>query len=74
MTQDSPGSLQGVAAYEKVCGSIPMEWGTGGDMALDCTEDWVYFRVGKEDYMLSGDGFLMPTKKGQAVPDLRYFK
>jgi hypothetical protein len=24
--------------------------------------------------MLSGDGFLMPTKKGQAPPDLRYFK
>ena len=41
--------VQGVAAYEKVCGTIPLEWGAGGDMALDCTEDWAYFRVGKEE-------------------------
>lgn len=30
--------------------------------------------VGKESYFLSGDGHLMPTKKDQAPPDLRYFK
>jgi hypothetical protein len=30
--------------------------------------------VGKEYYFLSGDGFLMPTKKDQPPPDLRYFK
>src|SRR6266852_7653602 len=30
--------------------------------------------IGKENYFLSGDGLLMPTKKGQAPPDLRYFK
>jgi hypothetical protein len=24
--------------------------------------------------MLSADGFLMPAKKGQVPPDLRYFK
>jgi hypothetical protein len=24
--------------------------------------------------MLSADGLLMPTRKGQAPPDLRYFK
>ena len=29
--------------------------------------------IGKENYFLSGDGMLMPTKKGQAPPDLRYF-
>jgi hypothetical protein len=23
--------------------------------------------------MLSGDGYLMPTKKGQRPPDLKYF-
>jgi hypothetical protein len=23
--------------------------------------------------MISADGFLMPTKKGQTAPDLRYF-
>jgi hypothetical protein len=30
--------------------------------------------VGDDDYFLSGDGYLMPTKKGQQPPDLRYFK
>jgi hypothetical protein len=29
--------------------------------------------IGKENYFLSGDGHLMPTQKGQAPPDLRYF-
>jgi hypothetical protein len=24
--------------------------------------------------MISGDGLLMPTRKGQAAPDLKYFK
>jgi hypothetical protein len=24
--------------------------------------------------MISGDGYLMPTKKGQKAPDLRYFQ
>jgi hypothetical protein len=30
--------------------------------------------IGKENYFLSSDGLLMPTKKYQAPPDLRYFK
>jgi hypothetical protein len=30
--------------------------------------------IGKDAYMLSAEGFLMPTKKDQAPPDLRYFK
>jgi hypothetical protein len=30
--------------------------------------------IGKENYFLSGEGLLMPTKKNQAPPDLRYFK
>jgi len=30
--------------------------------------------IGKENYFLSGDGLLMPAKKDQAAPDLRYFK
>jgi hypothetical protein len=29
--------------------------------------------IGKENYFLSGDGTLMPAKKNQAPPDLRYF-
>ena len=30
--------------------------------------------IGKENYFLSWDGLLMPAKKDQAPPDLRYFK
>jgi len=30
--------------------------------------------VGGESYFISGDGFLMPVRKDQAPPDLRYFK
>jgi hypothetical protein len=39
-----------------------------------CGQDNAHVLVGKEDYMISGDGFLMPVRKGQAPPDLRYFK
>jgi hypothetical protein len=30
--------------------------------------------IGKQNYYTSGDGFLMPARKNQAPPDLRYFK
>ncbi len=43
------GRMQPADAYQKVCGTIPIEWGAGGDMALDCTEKYAYFRVGKEE-------------------------
>ncbi len=39
-----------------------------------CAEDNAHVSIGKEDYYLSSDGYLMPVKKGQAPPDLRYFK
>jgi hypothetical protein len=38
-----------------------------------CAEAQVWVNVGKENYFLSSDGYLMPTKKDQAPPDLRYF-
>jgi hypothetical protein len=38
-----------------------------------CAEGNQHVKIGAETYMLSGDGRLMPTKKGQAPPDLRYF-
>jgi len=38
-----------------------------------CAENNPHLRVGKEYYFVSGDGFLMPTRKGQAPPDTRYF-
>jgi len=39
-----------------------------------CAENNVHIIIGNEDYFLSADGFLMPIKKDQAPPDLRYFK
>jgi hypothetical protein len=40
----------------------------------NCAEDNRHVSVGKEDYFISGDDFLMPAKKGQPAPDLKYFK
>jgi hypothetical protein len=40
----------------------------------DCTEDNHHIGIGNEHYFLSADGYLMPAKKGQAPPDLRYFR
>jgi hypothetical protein len=39
----------------------------------DCTEDNHHVNIGKEHYFISADGHLMPAKKGQAPPDLKYF-
>ena len=41
---------------------------------VSCAEGTNYVVVGTDVYFLSGDGFLMPTKKDQAPPDARYFK
>ena len=38
-----------------------------------CAEGNQHIRIGTEIYMISADGNLMPAKKGQAPPDLRYF-
>ena len=39
-----------------------------------CPEGNGILRIGAENYFLSGEGMLMPTRKGQEPPDLRYFK
>jgi hypothetical protein len=38
-----------------------------------CTENNQHVRIGNENYMIGADGLLMPAKKGQQPPDLRYF-
>lgn len=48
LADSKAGKMQPVAAYERICGTTPVEWGAGGDMALDANEDWAYFRLGKE--------------------------
>jgi hypothetical protein len=38
-----------------------------------CAENNPHVVIADEPYMLSADGFLMPAKKDQAPPDLKYF-
>jgi hypothetical protein len=39
-----------------------------------CQEGNQNVLIGRENYLLRSDGLLMPTKKSQAPPDLRFFK
>jgi len=39
-----------------------------------CSDGNHHVLIGKENYYVSEDGFLMPVKKNQAPPDLKYFK
>jgi len=39
----------------------------------NCTEGNDNIAIGNEVYLMSGDGYLMPIKKDQPAPDLRYF-
>ena len=39
-----------------------------------CAEETDHFEIAGQDYMLSAEGLLMPTKKDQPPPDLRYFR
>ena len=39
-----------------------------------CNEGNANIVIGTENYLLRADGILMPAKKGQAPPDLRYFE
>ena len=38
-----------------------------------CAENNTHVVIGNETYFLSAEGFLMPAKRNQAPPDLRYF-
>jgi hypothetical protein len=40
---------------------------------INCAEDNHQVRIGGERYYVSGDGFLMPTRRNQPAPDLRSF-
>jgi hypothetical protein len=53
--------------YRRTVGARPVwrEW--------ICAENNGHIAVGKENYFISADGYLMPVRKGQAPPDLRYF-
>ena len=39
-----------------------------------CADGQSHVRIGKETYFLGAGGLLMPAKKDQPPPDLRYFE
>jgi oligogalacturonide lyase len=43
------GKLKNEDKYQRICGTIAAELGAGGDMALDANEDYIYFRVGRNE-------------------------
>jgi hypothetical protein len=66
--------LSGVRSASVVrfdCGS-PEESGTTSGAAF-CGQGEKHVRIGNENYMVAADGLLMPAKRGQQPPDLRYF-
>lgn len=42
------GAMKPAADYEKVFGTVPVEMGGSGELAIDATEDVAYFRMSKE--------------------------
>jgi hypothetical protein len=55
-------------AYRRVTDSRPF-W-----REVNCAEENDHVNIGHQVYMLGADGVLMPTKKDQPPPDLRFFK
>lgn len=41
--------LKPATEYQRICGTTSPELKAGGDMALDGSEEWLWFRVGKEE-------------------------
>ena len=48
LADSEAGTLKGKAHYERTCGVIPAEMCSEGDMALDGSEAFAYFRLDKE--------------------------
>lgn len=43
------GKLKSADAYQRICGTTRSEMEAGGDTALDADENWVYFRIGRDE-------------------------
>src|SRR5882757_10375526 len=55
--------------YRRTASKEPIWW-----RESICAENNPHIRIGKEIYYVGADGDLMPAKKNQAPPDLKYFK
>jgi hypothetical protein len=67
--QCADAALERVKTYHRLAAKGPIWWRE--DI---CAENNVHVVIGKDEYFLSADGLLMPARKDQAPPDLRYFK
>jgi hypothetical protein len=43
-------------------------------LEMNCAEGNTHIRLGKENYYIGADGLLMPAKKNQTPPDLKWFR
>ncbi len=48
-TDSKNAAMKPASAYQRICGTISGDYSAGGDMALDADEDFVYFRIGREE-------------------------
>ena len=48
LSDSENGKMKKKTAYERICGVIPAEMCSEGDMALDGSEQMIYFRLDKE--------------------------
>jgi hypothetical protein len=54
--------------YRRVASDKPV-W-----LEFNCAENNPHVQIGGDNYFLSAGGLLMPARKDQAPPDLKYFK
>lgn len=45
------GTLKPAPEYQRICGTTPSKLRASGDMALDADEEWIWFRVGRDEAM-----------------------
>jgi hypothetical protein len=55
-------------SYQRTKSAKDAYWGEN-----NCVEGQAHVTIGKESYFLSGDGTIMPMRKDQPPPDLKYF-
>jgi oligogalacturonide lyase len=51
LSDSEAGTLKKVSSYQRICGRIPPELQARGNMALDGSEEWIWFQVGKSTAM-----------------------
>jgi oligogalacturonide lyase len=43
------GQIKKADAYQRIAGTLPAALDAGGDMALDAGDEWIYFRLGRQE-------------------------